>query len=245
MTPAWPRWTRTACGSAPRPGRTCPPSAARRPPSCADSGFAGSESTDYPPQGPPEGDRRAPETPMSHRQRQSRRRRRQGRPQQGPARPRRRRHHLHHRGSLARGIRTRDRGHGSGSRRAEAHRQGPELRDLRRGRFPARLRAGGRRAHRHSLEPDPHGAPARDRGHRGRALLQAQGRGLQRHRQSRRPQPGVGREPPGRFHDHAAAGASALHQGPAAQPRRARSGRPSSPRSSRTSTPRPGSCTTT
>ena len=90
------------------------------------------------------------------------------------------------------------------------------------------------------------GRPApRHRRDRGRALLQAQGRGLQRDRPRGGQEPRVGRDRAGRLDAHPAARPRALHQGPEAQLR------PQDPRGQARlgargrSTPRPGSSTTT
>ncbi|MEJ7716303.1 MAG: hypothetical protein WKF40_11720 [Thermoleophilaceae bacterium] len=64
--------------------------------------------------------------------------------------------------------------------------------------------------------PDARHPPGRDRD-RGRALLQAQGRGLRRHRARRGAQRRGGQERPGRLHPHPAARPGPLHQGSAAQ----------------------------
>ena len=184
-------------------------------PSCARDGSVCCASTHYPQRRPERGF--APELLMTQRQRKSRRRRR----------------HTGRNsvllglgvlavvaviGVLVRGrLRARHRRHGARPRRAEAGRQGPALRRLRRRRLAARLhpvrRAPARRpVARHPREPAP-----RHRRDRGRALLQARRRGLQRHRARRHQEPRVRQDRAGRLDDHPAARPRALHQGPEAQ----------------------------
>ena len=115
--------------------------------------------------------------------------------------------------AVGRRLRARDRRDRSRPLRAEACRQGPALRGLRRRRLAPRLHPVGRAAPRRALARHP-GEPAPRHGrHRGRALLQARRRGPQRDRARRHQEPRVRQDRAGRLDHHAAARARALHQG--------------------------------
>ena len=143
------------------------------------------------------------------------------------------------------GVRGRRGGHGSRTVRAEGGGQGRELGDLRRRRLAPGLRAIRRDPHPRVVGGDAAGGAPGRRGHRGRALLRARGRGLLGHHPRRGEEPRVRQERAGRIHDHPAAGARPVHQGPRAQRASARSARPSWPPSSSRSARRSGSSRTT
>ena len=154
---------------------------------------------------------------MTHRQRKSRRRRRRG----GKSKFFLALVVLALTGTVARAVGDRLRAgggrHRPGAGRAQADRQGRHLGDLRGRRLAPGLRPLGRDPRPGLLARAAREHAQRGRGHRGRALLQAQGRRLRRDRPRRRAQHRVRQERPGRLDHHPAAGPRAVHQGPGPQ----------------------------
>ncbi len=149
---------------------------------------------------------------MTYRQRKQRRRR-HGRAQQVPGRRRRPGARWRDRRPVGGRLRAGGRRDDARPERAQARREGPGVGDLRRRRIAARLRAVGHHPQGRAVPRDAAGDAPGHRRDRGRALLRALGRGLQRDHPRRRAQPRVRQHPPGRLDDHPAAGARPLHQG--------------------------------